>query len=190
MYDFYLRMNEEFKKYLSRSDFLGKAKEDLIQIMENSEAMKNSQIQESLKKLTAKFDYFVSMFLDNCTATLRLVRHEDQIHDDPELQESPKKQQRNTQAPFKMGSHSYSGLSLKVNFGGESHLNMSELSGGQKSIISLSLMFALNTLTPSKIFLLDEVDSALDRQYREGLTKVVQQLSDKDKIQFFITTFK
>ena len=56
--------------------------------------------------------------------------------------------------------------------------------------MSLSLLFALNSLTPSMVFLLDEVDCALDKVYRQGLTKLLDMLTKEQKIQFFITTFR
>ena len=56
-------------------------------------------------------------------------------------------------------------MNVKVNLGTEHWSNISDLSGGEKSIVSLSLLFALNSLTPSMIFLLDEVDCALDKVY-------------------------
>jgi structural maintenance of chromosome 3 (chondroitin sulfate proteoglycan 6) len=120
-----------------------------------------------------------------------LIRDTDQkIKDEPDskAQELPETQMN----LFSLGNHKYSGMSIKVNlFGGEdlNWSNLSDLSGGEKSIVSLSFLFALNHLTPSMIFLLDEVDSALDRQYREGLTRLLQKLSN-EKLQFFITSFK
>jgi len=73
-------------------------------------------------------------------------------------------------------------MNVKVNLGTEHWSNISDLSGGEKSIVSLSLLFALNSLTPSMIFLLDEVDCALDKVYWEGLTKLLELLSVEQKI--------
>lgn len=77
-------------------------------------------------------------------------------------------------------------MSIKVDLGTNNWQTLRELSGGEKSIVSLSLLFALNSLTPSQIFLLDEVDCALDKVYREGLAWLLQQMQN---IQFFITSF-
>lgn len=71
-----------------------------------------------------------------------------------------------TQKNFSIGQSSYSGMNVKVNLGTDHWSNISDLSGGEKSIVSLSLLFALNSLTPSMVFLLDEVDCALDKVYR------------------------
>jgi len=40
-------------------------------------------------------------------------------------------------------------MNIKVNLGTENWQTLKELSGGEKSIVSLSLLFALNSLTPS-----------------------------------------
>jgi structural maintenance of chromosome 3 (chondroitin sulfate proteoglycan 6) len=81
-------------------------------------------------------------------------------------------------------------MNVKVNLGTEHWSNIQDLSGGEKSIVSLSLLFALNSLTPSMVFLLDEVDCALDKVYRQGLTRLLEMLNKEQKIQFFITTFR
>ena len=54
------------------------------------------------------------------------------------------------------------GLELKVAFGGVEKESLSELSGGQKSLLALSLILALLKYQPAPFYILDEIDSALD----------------------------
>ena len=54
------------------------------------------------------------------------------------------------------------GLELKVSFGGVEKESLSELSGGQKSLLALSLILALLKYQPAPFYILDEIDSALD----------------------------
>lgn len=42
--------------------------------------------------------------------------------------------------------------------------NISNLSGGEKTLTSLSLIFSLHKFSPSPIYIMDEIDSALDFQ--------------------------
>ena len=81
-----------------------------------------------------------------------------------------------------VGQSSYTGMNVKVNLGGDNWFGMPDLSGGEKSIVALSLLFALNSLTSSMVFLLDEVDCALDKVYREGLSKLLEHLTREAKI--------
>ncbi len=54
------------------------------------------------------------------------------------------------------------GLELKVGFNGSWKDSLSELSGGQRSLLALSLILALLKYHPAPIYILDEIDSALD----------------------------
>jgi structural maintenance of chromosome 2 len=49
------------------------------------------------------------------------------------------------------------GLEVKVGFGGVWKESLSELSGGQRSLIALSLVFALLKFRPAPLYILDEV---------------------------------
>ena len=92
---------------------------------------------------------------------------------------------------FIIGDHKYIGLSVKVSFKEKGRIqSLKELSGGEKTVVALSLLFALNSLTPSSIYLLDEVDSALDQMYRKGLTEMLSKITTTSSTQIFITSFQ
>ena len=54
------------------------------------------------------------------------------------------------------------GLELKVGFNNAWKSSLSELSGGQRSLLALSLILALLRYQPAPLYILDEIDSALD----------------------------
>ena len=43
---------------------------------------------------------------------------------------------------------------------------MKQLSGGQKTLVALALIFAIQRCDPAPFYLFDEIDAALDPQYR------------------------
>lgn len=51
------------------------------------------------------------------------------------------------------------------------------LSGGQKSLISLMLLFSIHMCKPSSIYLFDEIDTALDKENSKKLSQLVKQMS-------------
>lgn len=61
----------------------------------------------------------------------------------------------------------YTGVAIKVAFtpGGETQ-HMQHLSGGQKSLVALALIFAIQRCDPAPFYLFDEIDSALDQSHR------------------------
>lgn len=46
---------------------------------------------------------------------------------------------------------------------------MGQLSGGQKSLVALALVFAIQRCDPAPFYLFDEIDSALDDRYRASV---------------------
>lgn len=67
-------------------------------------------------------------------------------------------------------------LQVKVSFDGNAtQVSMHQLSGGQRTIVSLALIFAIQRSDPAPFYLLDEVDAALDPQYRTTVAKMLRQ---------------
>lgn len=54
----------------------------------------------------------------------------------------------------------------QVSFGSGEVLVMKQLSGGQKTLVALALIFAIQRCDPAPFYLFDEIDAALDPQYR------------------------
>lgn len=84
----------------------------------------------------------------------------------------------------------YSGIGIKVSFTGQSasDQSMTLFSGGQQSVVALSLIFAIQRCDPSPFYLFDEIDSALDAQYRTAVARMIENQSKTT--QFICTTFR
>ena len=52
--------------------------------------------------------------------------------------------------------------------------SLSELSGGQKSLLALSLILALLLFKPAPIYILDEVDAALDLSHTQNIGRMIR----------------
>ena len=68
------------------------------------------------------------------------------------------------------------GLHVTVSFTGleESARPMTSLSGGQKTMVALCLVFALQRVEVAPFYLFDEVDAALDGAFRKSLSRILQ----------------
>ncbi|KAF0991973.1 hypothetical protein HZS_1498, partial [Henneguya salminicola] len=61
------------------------------------------------------------------------------------------------------------GLEIKVGFGNVWKEGLSELSGGQRSLVALSLILSLLSFRPAPIYILDEIDAALDISHTQNI---------------------
>ena len=67
------------------------------------------------------------------------------------------------------------GLEVKVAFGGVWKESLTELSGGQRSLLALSLILALLLFKPAPIYILDEVDAALDGSHTQNVGLMIKK---------------
>jgi structural maintenance of chromosome 3 (chondroitin sulfate proteoglycan 6) len=93
-----------------------------------------------------------------------------------------------TQSQNQNGIEQYTGIALNVCFIPGQKLRMSQLSGGQKSLVALTLIFAIQKCDPAPFYLFDEIDAALDTQYRTAVAEMIHELSEN--AQFITTTFR
>ena len=72
------------------------------------------------------------------------------------------------------GMTALEGLELRVAFGGVWKDSLTELSGGQKALLSLSLILALLRFKPAPFYILDEVDAALDISHTTNIGHMIK----------------
>jgi len=97
---------------------------------------------------------------------------------------SARKKAKKAEPTVSIGS--YTGIHIKVAFAGVASANH-QLSGGQESVVALSLIFAIQRCDPSPFYLLDEIDSALDPVHRASVADMLKRQCVNS--QFICTTF-
>ena len=86
------------------------------------------------------------------------------------------------------GQHAWQGLEVKVGFGGVWKESLSELSGGQRSLIALSLILSLLLFKPAPMYILDEVDAALDLSHTQNIGNMLK--THFSQSQFVVVSLK
>jgi structural maintenance of chromosome 2 len=66
------------------------------------------------------------------------------------------------------------GLEVKVAFGGVWKDSLTELSGGQRSLVALSIILSLLLFKPAPMYILDEVDAALDLSHTQNIGQMLR----------------
>jgi chromosome segregation protein len=157
---------DEYEELKTRYEFLTKQQEDLNKsIAELEEAITkiNSttrrKLREAFEQLNAKFGEVFTLLFGGGKAEL-VMTDENNILD--------------------------CGIDIIVQPPGKKLQNINLLSGGEKALTALSLLFASFLIKPSPLCILDEVDAALDESNIDRFAGMVRELS-KD-IQFIVVT--
>lgn len=66
------------------------------------------------------------------------------------------------------------GLTVRVGFNGMWKESLNELSGGQRSLVALSLILAMLKFKPAPLYILDEVDAALDMSHTQNIGSMLK----------------
>lgn len=80
------------------------------------------------------------------------------------------------------------GLRLGVSFNGVEKESLTELSGGQRSLLALSLILALLKFQPAPFYILDEIDSALDLSHTQNIGQMIRKYFQNS--QFIVVSLK
>ena len=86
------------------------------------------------------------------------------------------------------GQAAWEGLEVKVAFGEVWKESLSELSGGQRSLLALSLILSLLLFKPAPMYILDEVDAALDLSHTQNIGNMLK--THFSQSQFIVVSLK
>ena len=155
----YDRAENELNSLISKKETVEKEKEKIEAVIEELEIKKKEAITSTYHKVTQDLQDIVAQVLPELKA--QLVPPE--------------------------GKTIFDGLELRVAFN-DLQKSLLELSGGQKSIIALGLVLALLKFKPAPIYILDEVDSALDLNHTQNIGKMLRR--SFQKAQFLVVSHK
>lgn len=160
---------EEYEEMQRRHDHLFKEKKDLETSMENlSEAIEHinktseERFQKAFEAIATRFEKLFPIIFGGGTASLTLVYPEGST----DILEA--------------------GVDILAQPPGKKISNMTLLSGGEKALTAISLIFAIFMVKPSPFCILDEVDAPLDDSNIGKFNALVREMSAKS--QFILVT--
>lgn len=85
----------------------------------------------------------------------------------------------------------YKGIDIRLTMPSQTKpMLVRQLSGGQKSLVALALIVAIQKCDPAPFYLFDEIDAALDATYRTAVAELIREMSTEGGAQFILTTFR
>ncbi len=150
----YKNLSERYTFMKTQHDDLVTAEQTLMDIIEELDTGMRKQFMEKFQEIQTEFDKVFKELFGGGKGTLELVEGEDILE---------------------------CGIRIIAQPPGKKLQNMMQLSGGEKSLTAISLLFAIQNLKPSPFCLLDEIEAALDdsnvgrfANYLHKLTKNTQ----------------
>lgn len=159
---------EDYKNLMERYNFLKEqhddlvaAEETLLGIIEELDTAMRKQFTEKFKEISREFDTVFKELFGGGKGTLELMEDEDILE---------------------------AGVKIIAQPPGKKLQNMMQLSGGEKALTAISLLFAIRNLKPSPFCLLDEIEAALDESNVGRFAKYLHKLTKHT--QFIVITHR
>lgn len=159
---------EDYKNVSERYEFLKNQRDDILQAEENLltiiaelDTVMRAQFAEKFAEIQMMFDQVFKELFGGGKASLSLIEEEDILT---------------------------AGIRIVSQPPGKKLQNMMQLSGGEKALTAIALLFAIQSLKPSPFCLLDEIEAALDDSNVERFAQYLHKLT-KDT-QFIVITHR
>ncbi|CAF1862831.1 unnamed protein product [Brassica oleracea] len=179
--DQYVNFTEQREELQKRQAELDAGDEKIKELITVLDQRKDESIERTFKGVARNFREVFSKLVQGGHG------HLDRDHDDEDDEDDGGRE-----ADAEGRVEKYLGVKVKVSFTGQGETqSMKQLSGGQKTVVALALIFAIQRCDPAPFYLFDEIDAALDPQYRTAVGNMIRGLADDSvSTQFITTTFR
>ncbi|OJJ47288.1 hypothetical protein ASPZODRAFT_15969 [Penicilliopsis zonata CBS 506.65] len=181
-YNNFTKQRETLTQRRSELDASQKSIDDLIQVLDQR---KDEAIERTFKQVSREFHNVFEKLVPAGRGRLIIQRKIDRATQPADDLDSDDENTRQS-------VENYVGVGISVSFNSkhDDQQRIQQLSGGQKSLCALALVFAIQACDPAPFYLFDEIDANLDAQYRTAVAQMLQSISDATNGQFICTTFR
>ena len=159
----YKELSSRYETTITQYDDLKKSEEMILKIVKELDENMKIQFNANFKFIKAEFDRVFKELFGGGKATLTLIESE-------------------SKDPLEAG------VGIVVQPPGKKLGNLSQLSGGERALTAIALMFAIQNLKPSPFCLLDEIEAALDESNVDRFAEYLKNLVDET--QFILITHR
>ncbi|CAE6444092.1 unnamed protein product [Rhizoctonia solani] len=182
----YTNFTKQREQFIKRREDLDESAKSIEELIESLDRQKDEAIERTFKQVSKNFEEVFEKLVPAGRGRLIMQKRLDMDQEDEDDEE----------AGQQSSIDNYTGVSIKarnialVSFNSkvDEGLRIQQLSGGQKSLVALATVFAIQKCDPAPFYLFDEIDANLDAQYRTAVASMIHELSSN--AQFITTTFR
>ena len=164
---------KEYEEVTQRVNFLNKERDDLLASIQDCEEciariQKEIDIRfyEGTKKISTEFEKFFKMLFNGGKASISIERKKIKKEEEEEEKEPEERV----------------GVAVSVSLPRKKIHSLDQLSGGERALVSIALLFAISQVTPPPFLVLDETDAALDEANARRYAAMVKSLAEHSQI--------
>ena len=171
---------KEYKETTERDSFLERELGDLIT---SSESLKNlikeleeklaTEFKDGVAKINTQFQNFFSAMFGGGHATLSIVKEKKRKKSDTDMSGV----MDGDGEEIKEDESTEEGLDIEVSLPRKKIKGLMMLSGGERALTSIALLFAISQVNPPPFIILDETDAALDEANSKKYGDMITELS-------------
>ena len=157
----YISVSERYNTMKQQHDDIVTSEERLLNFIEELEVKMRKQFEEKFIQIKEQYNIVFRELFGGGKGTLELTEDEDVLE---------------------------AGIQIIAQPPGKTLKNMSMLSGGEKALSAIAILFAIQNLKPSPFCLLDEIEAALDDSNVKRFARYLNKL--KAKTQYIVITHR
>ncbi len=182
---------KEFKEVSERDQFLIKEMEDLTKSIESLEKLIaelkekiDIEFKEGVKKINVEFQEFFSLMFGGGTGSLVIVVENKKRRgmSEEEAKFSEAESPDASEEAFREEIVFEQGIEINVSLPHKKVKELHALSGGERSLTSIALLFAMSQVNPPPFLVLDETDAALDESNSRKYGDMLEKLSKHSQL--------
>ena len=174
-------IRQEHKEVSERETFLATELDDLAKsaaglgaLIHDLDTELSKHFSDGLVRVNASFGEYFSLMFGGGSARLVL-----EVEDDVEESEDP---EEFLDEGIKSREKDHRGIEIAVNLPKKKVHSLMQLSGGERALTSIALIFAMSQVNPPPFLILDETDAALDEANSRRYGDMIENLAKKSQL--------
>jgi len=178
---------KEYKEVGERDTFLERELADLrlsadslMSLISELEQKLDTEFREGVKKINDQFNSFFTLMFGGGNAKLEIVREVKKKKSDTDIsiESSSGEMETSNGETAEEGDEEVSeGVEIDVSLPRKKIRGLMMLSGGERALTSIALLFAISEVNPPPFIILDETDAALDEANSKKYGDMIESLS-------------